>query len=199
MAILRYAVIVISAASLLLVVAAEEAIDHSQVLFARGNIYTYAYKTRSLVEGDHSNLNCDPVQKDTAALRPTQTVEVTGGGLQIHATVLVRVVGEEGDAALCELRVENPTFSIYDPAKKKFTLLRADPEGHVSSSPLVVCVIIRLLVHDSCCHGWCCAIFSRRLGWARRSKAARSISRSSRTGRSPPSFTRTARRRGPST
>ena len=67
------------------------------VLFKEGKVYTYAYKTRSLVEGDHSNLNRDPVQKDTAV--PKQTVEVSGGGLQIHATVLVRVVGEECDAA----------------------------------------------------------------------------------------------------
>ena len=103
----------------------------SDVLFKQGKVYTYAYKTRSLVEGDHSNLNRDPVQKDNVA-KQGQTVKVSGGGLQIHASVLVRVVGEEGDAALCELRVENPTFSIYDPTKKKFAALRADPEGHVA-------------------------------------------------------------------
>ena len=56
----------------------------NNVLFQRGKTYEYSYRAVSTVQGD-----------PTAAHRPN--VDVRGGGLRIHATATVRVVGA-GDA-----------------------------------------------------------------------------------------------------
>ena len=62
---------------------------YHDVLFKPGKVYTYAYKTRSLVEGDHSNLNRDPVQKDNVAKQGTGRLTSLDGTLQPPSVALL--------------------------------------------------------------------------------------------------------------
>ena len=96
----------------------------SGVQFKKGKVYRFAYRTTNVVQGSHDDRRA-PQNPDTRG----PAVDVQGGGLRLHAAAIVRVVGRDGDAALCELRVEDPTFAVFNPKLGRFGPAARDPDG----------------------------------------------------------------------
>ena len=78
-------------------------------------MYRFTYRTSNAVQGSHDDHHTP------------QTPDMEG---RLHSTAMcVRVVSRNGNAALCELRMEEePTFAVFNPKHGRFGPAARDPE-----------------------------------------------------------------------